>query len=123
MSIILTTRVWKDSPYKGAALVVHLALADHANNEGVCWPSQDFLAVKCRVSDRTVRTTMNQMKRDGYLKVLRRGSNFSGSSKYRLTWPTLNDAGTEPTGSLQSDNRKSVATKPELRSATTGSAV
>src|SRR5207237_6020248 len=113
------------SPYARTKLVVHLALADFANDSSECWPSQETLAVKCRTTSRWVREVLNEMQRDGWLKKLRRGSNFSGSSRYRLLFPETQpeESSGKPTGSLQSDNRKSVVEQPEDRSATTGTGV
>ena len=38
MSIRVMTQVWDTSEQKGSALLLLLALADHAADDGFCWP-------------------------------------------------------------------------------------
>lgn len=49
--------------------LVFLAIADRANDDGVCWPGQASLANKCGVTDRTIRTVIEQLKELGLLDV------------------------------------------------------
>lgn len=83
MSIKIMSWVWDNSPYEGAALLLHLALADFANDAGECWPSQVTLAAKARCSDRYVRTMTNRMLDEGYLEIVSH-SNGKTSNRYRL---------------------------------------
>ena len=78
--------VWDNSPYDGAALLVHLALADYANDEGICWPSQATLAAKARCTDRYVRSVTARMVEAGFLEIAE-PSNGVSSHKYRLLSP------------------------------------
>ena len=48
-------------------LLVLLALADWANDEGICWPTMPILARKARVSLSTARAIIRSLERDGYL--------------------------------------------------------
>ena len=48
-------RVWKQSQQKGSALLLLLAIADNANDEGICWPGMQYLAEKTRLSKRQVQ--------------------------------------------------------------------
>ncbi len=41
--------------------LILMALADAADDQGVCWPSVPTVAVKCRVSDRTIRRVMRTL--------------------------------------------------------------
>ena len=50
MSVRWISYVWESSPFKGERLLLHLALADFANDEGECWPAQPTLAKKARCS-------------------------------------------------------------------------
>ena len=60
MSIKLMSRVWDmDIPQHQKLLL--LALADHANDEGVCWPNQETLATRCGTSVSSVRATLRQL--------------------------------------------------------------
>jgi hypothetical protein len=69
MSIRIMTSVWQSSPYSGDRLLIHLALADFANDEGECWPSQATIARKARCSVRHVRTTILAMVADGEIEI------------------------------------------------------
>jgi hypothetical protein len=69
LSIKIMSWVWENSPYEGSALLIHLALADHANDDGTCWPSQTGIAGKARCSDRYVRQVTSQMIDDGLLQI------------------------------------------------------
>ena len=54
MSLKAMTWAWaQDVPI--ATKAVLLALADHADDEGDCWPGAKGVAAKCRISHRTVR--------------------------------------------------------------------
>lgn len=55
MSISIMTRVWAESQHKGSELLLLLAIADNANNQGVAYPSRRTLAKKTRMSDRHVK--------------------------------------------------------------------
>jgi len=46
MSIKLSSWVWENSPLEGTSLLIHLALADGANDAGVTWPSVQTIATK-----------------------------------------------------------------------------
>lgn len=69
MSIYLTTEVWQNSSRKGSELLLLLAIADHANEQGVCWPSVDHLARKCRLSPRQVRRLIEKLVDSGEIAV------------------------------------------------------
>ena len=69
MSIRIMSSVWANSPYRGEALLLHLALADFANDEGTCFPSQKTLAKKARCSENYVRVAVKRMVQDGLLEI------------------------------------------------------
>lgn len=87
MSIKIMTWVWENSPYEGSALLIHLRLADHANDDGFCYPSQKGLASAARCTDRYVRTILKQMVADGYVEVVS-VSNGRTNNSYQLRNPT-----------------------------------
>jgi len=79
------THVWQTSPYAGERLLLHLALADFANDEGMCFPSHHTLARKARCSTSWVSQTMRQMVNDGLIEVVERAGNGRGKvGRYRL---------------------------------------
>lgn len=66
--------------------LVLMALADSADDQGVCWPSVSTLAKKCSVSTRTVRRSLRVLMDNGMLiaEARRRGDGSSTSNRYRL---------------------------------------
>lgn len=76
--------VWDHSPYEGAKLLVHLALADYTNSEGRCWPSQASLARRARCSERWVREALDQMIVDKLLKIEADAAGPGKPRRYRL---------------------------------------
>lgn len=71
MSVKVMTAVWEESVHKGAALLIMLALADHANDEGVSWPGLERLAQRARVSDRQAQAISTALIASGELHTLR----------------------------------------------------
>jgi len=78
----MTTAVW-DSPadITTVELVVLLKLADQANDEGVCWPSQARMAKHCRKSREHINRTIRSLVGKGLVSVEHRSGT---SSRYRL---------------------------------------
>jgi hypothetical protein len=70
MSIKVMTRVWEHSQHGGGTLLVLLALADYANDHGVCWPDVATLATKARLTDRQVSNVLNDLIRAGDLAMV-----------------------------------------------------
>lgn len=84
MSVRWISTVWETSPYEGRRLLLHLALADFANDEGTCFPSQKTLALKARTTEAWVSASVKQMVRDGLLEIVERGSGRGHRTVYRL---------------------------------------
>lgn len=74
MSIRWIDHVWQHSPYSGERLLVHLALADTAHDDGRLWITQAHLAAKARCSVEWVRKTIKQMQDEGVLHVTEKGT-------------------------------------------------
>lgn len=75
MSIKVMDKVWSDSAQKGSALLLLLAIADHAADDGYCWPKTETLAEKIRMSVRTVYRLVDAVEADGELYVVRTNRN------------------------------------------------
>lgn len=72
-------------------MLVLLALADFADDEGFAWPSQVTLGRKARVSERTVRDVLGRLVESGEIIVVRRGGRRGDqvvSSVYRVSLVT-----------------------------------
>lgn len=69
MSINLMSMVWQMTDLNQTDTLVLLALADHANDQGICWPGHDTVAKKARISRRTVIRTIEKLIHDGLLNV------------------------------------------------------
>ena len=79
------TWVWQHSPYSGERLLLHLALADFANDEGVCFPSHSTLAKKARCSNGWVSQTIKQMISDRLIEIVEPAGQGRGKvGRYRL---------------------------------------
>jgi hypothetical protein len=87
MSAEATGWVWKHSPYEGAQLLVHLAIADVVNDihENEFWMSTATLAAKAKVSRSTVTATLRDMSDRGLLVLLQAGGASRKPSRYRFT--------------------------------------
>jgi hypothetical protein len=72
MSIQVMSAVWKDSKQKGSSLLLLLAFADHAGDDGFCWPGYEHLAKKIRMSTRSVSRLVEQLEKDKELHVIRK---------------------------------------------------
>jgi hypothetical protein len=75
-------RVWENSRQKGSSLLLLLAIADNAHDNGVSSISLGILSKKTRLSERQVARIIHDLEKEGELRVFRdRGKN----SKYFVT--------------------------------------
>jgi hypothetical protein len=79
--------VWERAPYTAGSLIVLLALADWANDEGVAWPSMERLAQKARIDRRSAQRIVRQLERDGVLEI-EAGGGRAKQHKYVLKMET-----------------------------------
>ena len=82
MSVRICARVW-ESDLAGSDLLLMLALADHADDEGVCWPSVPKVAVKARMSERTAQRSIARLSAAGLLAVDRAAAP-GGANRYTV---------------------------------------
>lgn len=68
MSIRVMSRVWDHSAQVGGPLLLLLALADFADDDGYCWPKQANLATKARCSVRAVRYQLERLTAAGEIE-------------------------------------------------------
>ena len=58
-----------DLDMDGRRKLVLVVLADHANEDGLCWPSQALLARRASISIRKLRVHLRGLESDGWLKT------------------------------------------------------
>jgi Helix-turn-helix domain len=71
MSIKAMVWAWAQDITTTETLVL-LALADRANDEGLCWPGQEGLASKCKLTRETVNRNIKRLEVLGKLRVIHR---------------------------------------------------
>lgn len=69
MSVHVSSWVWKHSKAESTELLVLLALADQANDEGNCYPSIKTVAERCRLKKRTVQENIRAAEKRGELII------------------------------------------------------
>ncbi len=84
MSVYISAQVWANSPLSGDKLLILLALADCANDEGICWPSQISLARRARCSERWARKVIDNLISEKEIEILQGGNGRGNSSRYQL---------------------------------------
>ncbi len=67
MSVQAMTWAWAQ-PCPPTSKAVLLALADHADDEGVCWPGRKGLAEKLRIHDRNITRHLSKLERMGLIR-------------------------------------------------------
>lgn len=65
-------RLWFRPDLVGSQMLVAIALADTAGDDGTCWPSVEHIAKKCSVSERTAQTCIKHLQSIGILRVYQR---------------------------------------------------
>jgi len=75
-----------EQPISATEKVVLLALADHANEHGMCWPSVSLLMQRAHVGERTVQRAIQSLEDGGFIvRERRKRENGSDTSNlYRL---------------------------------------
>ena len=86
------TWAWQ-APLPPGPKIVLLALADIADDEGICWPGHRSLAAKCSVTVRTVQRTIAALQAQGQLLIepRYRQDGSRSSNRYRLPIETPHD--------------------------------
>lgn len=71
MSIKYMSAVWERADLTQSQTLVALAIADHADDEGHCYPSIDRIALKARIKRRQTQAVIRQLEDLGLLRVER----------------------------------------------------
>src|SRR5690606_36183996 len=120
MSLAWMSRVWaSERPKRSSHRLLLLALADNANDEGVCWPSVATLGRKCATADRrTVLRQLDWLEREGFVGREKRPGR---STVYHLVGDSLR-GGADATGDgvPTGDGKPTGAAPPTRDAAPTG---
>lgn len=79
------TAVWERSDLSQSQTLVALALADHANDLGLCWPSIERIALKARISQRQVQRIIKQLESLGIVTINRGGRGAKSTNQFRFS--------------------------------------
>jgi len=125
MSNYVLTWVWKNAPKMDpTCLLVLLSLADQANDDGECWPSQASTAKRCRISTRQVQRWIDYLIDIG---LLERDTRVGTSNLYRVlaagrdTTPMSGGGTTPMSGGVRHPprrNHKEPSLEPSIEAAT-----
>lgn len=86
MSVRVMAAVWDRSTHSGNALLMLLAIADFADDEGRSYPSVSTLATKCRLQLRGAQRLLAELRASGELRIeLNAGP--KGCNRYTVTPP------------------------------------
>ncbi len=80
-------RVWAQSSRKDGELLVLLALADFANDQGESWPSVPVLAHKARLSERQARKVLDKLEQAGEIRRVRSNGGRNRRNHYVVLLP------------------------------------
>lgn len=104
MSVSTMAAAWKGSIHGGTELLMLLAIADFADDEGNAYPSIGTLAKKCRMKQRNVNYLIKTLQASGELEI-RIGQGPKGTNRYRINVHRLamqSIAGVQQSAGLQS---------------------
>lgn len=90
MSIKMINWVWENSETSGSQRLVLLALADYADEDCICWPSQQTIAHKCRLSRDYVKDILADLEKQGCIRIINRKltiGNRNMSNIYKILTP------------------------------------
>ena len=92
------SRVWDETRFKGTELLVLLCLADHANDDGQCWPSYARLAKRARCSRRQAMRCVDRLLKEGWITRLKRPIGFErhDTNVFTLHLPPPSDTTSPP---------------------------
>lgn len=88
MSVRTMAKVWEQSQHGGTELLMLLAIADFADDDGNAYPSVATLAKKCRMKPRNANYVLAALQASGELKVTLNGGP-RGANRYRVMFDAL----------------------------------
>jgi biotin operon repressor len=90
MSVAAMSWAWRQDIATNPKMVL-LALADHADDEGICWPGLKGVMGKCGMTRRSVQRHIADLRKQGFVMVedKKRADGSQTSNEYRLLMPLL----------------------------------
>ena len=127
MSVRAMAWAWRQQ-LSGPEKLVLMAIADHADDDGICWPGNAHIARKCNLSQRSVQRHIKNLIDNGFMTAYRRYRETGGqtSNRYvlnvdgvtnshggddRLTWG--GDPTVTPITIIEPSNELTTTTVPE----------
>ena len=103
MSVRTMARVWEQSRHSGSHLLMLLAIADFADDDGNAYPAVRTLAQKCRMKSRNANVILAALRGSGELEV-KQNEGPHGTNRYRIVLadaPLQASAGVQMLAGLQ----------------------
>jgi hypothetical protein len=76
-------RVWEQSQHAGTNLLMLLAIADFADDDGQAYPAVPTLALKCRMTSRNANLILSVLRKSGEL-IVRQNEGPRGTNMYLI---------------------------------------
>jgi hypothetical protein len=111
MSIRVMTQVWDHGPDNQGELLVLLALADFADDRGVCWPSMASIARKARLTERGAQKIVRRLEATGHVRIVTGGGRH-GCNQYVITPNVVRPEHSSPPNVKTSKPRTAVQETP-----------
>jgi hypothetical protein len=105
MSVKVSAWVWENGPEQTSEKLLLLALADHANDDGICYPSVDRLSIMVACSPRHVRRLRDSLIEQGYLSKIQFGGmvgDVKRSNVYKVNYKDFDSQKRTPTSVSES---------------------
>lgn len=116
MSVRASSRVWAASKRVGTELLMLLAIADFADDEGNAFPSVATLAKKCRTTPRHANRLLAELRNSGELEI-RLNAGEHGQNRYRIVFAAMESTPQTPDTHVTPDSPVSpdLQVSPDLR--------
>lgn len=95
MSVRSMARVWEGSRHSGSELLMLLAIADFADDDGRAYPSITTLAAKCRTKPRYAMVLLDALNKSGELEIRKQAGPMGRGGRtnlYRVVFDKLTGA-------------------------------